>query len=40
VRALGAERVEVRVAAANPTAQGFWRALGWADLVDVLERRL
>jgi ribosomal protein S18 acetylase RimI-like enzyme len=40
LRALGAERVEVRVAAANPSAQRFWRALGYADLVDVLERRL
>jgi len=35
-----AERVEVRVAARNPEGQGFWRALGFADFVDVLDRRL
>lgn len=35
-----AERVEVRVAAGNATGQAFWRALGFADFVDVLDRRL
>lgn len=40
VRGRGAERVEVRVAVANAGAQAFWRALGYADFVDVLERRL
>jgi phosphinothricin acetyltransferase len=36
----GAERIEVRVAARNAAGQGFWRALGFADFVDVLDRRL
>ena len=36
----GARRVEVRVHAANREGQAFWRALGWGDFVDVLERRL
>jgi GNAT superfamily N-acetyltransferase len=36
----GARRVEVRVAAGNSTGQAFWRALGFGDLVDVLDRRL
>lgn len=39
-RAAGVERVEVRVAARNPAGQAFWRALGFADFVDVLDRRL
>lgn len=39
-RACGAARVEVRVAARNPAGQAFWRALGFADFVDVLDRRL
>src|SRR5690606_27109238 len=38
--AMGAQRVEVRVAARNPVGQAFWRALGFADFVDVLDRRL
>lgn len=38
--AAGAARVEVRVAARNPAGQAFWRALGFADFVDVLDRRL
>jgi ribosomal protein S18 acetylase RimI-like enzyme len=38
--AAGAQRVEVRVAARNAAGQAFWRALGFADFVDVLERRL
>jgi len=33
-------RVTVRVAVANPEGQAFWRALGFGDLVDVLQRRL
>ena len=33
-------RVEVRVLDANREGQAFWRALGWGDFVDVLQRRL
>jgi hypothetical protein len=33
-------RVEVRVAARNSEGQAFWRALGFHDLMDVLQRRL
>lgn len=40
VRDRGIVRVEVRVASANADGQSFWRALGWGDFVDVLERRL
>jgi ribosomal protein S18 acetylase RimI-like enzyme len=36
----GVRRVEVRVASANAEGQGFWRALGFGDLMDVLQRRL
>lgn len=36
----GVSRVEVRVAVNNPEGQGFWRALGFADHMDVLHRRL
>jgi len=36
----GVERVEVRVAARNREGQAFWRALGFDDLMDVLQRRL
>jgi ribosomal protein S18 acetylase RimI-like enzyme len=36
----GAQRVEVRVAARNTAGQAFWRALGFGDFVDVLDRRL
>lgn len=36
----GARRVEVRVAVRNRAGQAFWRALGFADFVDVLDRRL
>lgn len=39
-RERGATRVEVRVAAANPTASAFWRASGFGAFVDVLHRRL
>jgi ribosomal protein S18 acetylase RimI-like enzyme len=36
----GVRRVEVRVAVRNAEGQAFWRALGFADLVDVLELHL
>jgi len=36
----GAPRVEVRVSVRNPEGQAFWRALGYAEHMDVLERRL
>jgi ribosomal protein S18 acetylase RimI-like enzyme len=35
-----AGRVEVRVASRNAEGQAFWRALGFDDLMDVLQRRL
>jgi GNAT superfamily N-acetyltransferase len=38
-RGRGAERIEVRVAAANPAAAAFWRASGFARFVEVLHRR-
>lgn len=40
LRARGIQRVEVRVAVRNREGQGFWRALGFADLMDVLHRQL
>jgi len=36
----GVGPVEVRVVAGNAEGQAFWRALGFADFVDVLQRRL
>lgn len=36
----GAVRIEVRVAFRNGAGQAFWRALGFGDFVDVLDRRL
>lgn len=36
----GVERIEVRVASANSEGQAFWRALGFGDLMDVLQKRL
>jgi ribosomal protein S18 acetylase RimI-like enzyme len=36
----GVDRVEVRVASRNAEGQAFWRALGFNDLMDVLQRRL
>jgi GNAT superfamily N-acetyltransferase len=39
-RERGAARVEARVAARNDQGQAFWRALGYADFVDVLHRHL
>ena len=38
--ARSAKRVEVRVAARNREGQAFWRALGYEDFVDVLQRRI
>ena len=40
VRERGVPRVEVRVAVRNAEGQAFWRALGYADLVNVLQRPL
>lgn len=39
IRERGVERTTVRVAAHNPEGQAFWRALGFADFMDVLQRR-
>ncbi|MCS5636554.1 MAG: GNAT family N-acetyltransferase [Myxococcota bacterium] len=40
VRASGVGRVEAQVASANPTAQAFWRAHGFTNFMDVLDKRL
>jgi GNAT superfamily N-acetyltransferase len=40
VRRRGVERVEVRVGADNAEGQAFWRATGFGDFMDVLQRRL
>lgn len=40
IRASGVERVEVHVAHENPEGQSFWRARGFADLMDVLHLRM
>jgi GNAT superfamily N-acetyltransferase len=40
VRAQGAPSVVVRVDARNAEGQAFWRGLGFAELMDVLEHRL
>ena len=40
VRDRGVSRVEVRVASENSEGQGFWRAIGFADFMDVLHHRL
>ncbi len=40
VKQQGLDRCEVRVAAQNGEGQAFWRAMGFADLMDVLQRRL
>lgn len=40
VAASGVERVEVQVAHGNAEGQGFWRALGFGDFMDVLHKRL
>ena len=39
-RERGVERVVVRVDAGNDVGQAFWRGIGFADSMDVLERRL
>lgn len=36
----GLRRIEVRVASGNAEGQGFWRALGFDALMDVLQRRV
>jgi ribosomal protein S18 acetylase RimI-like enzyme len=40
IRSAGVERVEVQVARGNSEGQAFWRARGFADLMDVLHLRL
>lgn len=40
LRRAGVTRVEVRVLHANEQAQRFWRALGFAPYVDILEQQL
>ena len=40
VRDRGVERIEIQVATGNPEGQAFWRAIGYADLMDVLHKRL
>lgn len=40
VRASGVSRIEVQVAHANPEGQAFWRARGFGDFMDVLDKRL
>jgi len=40
VKERGVERCEVRVASLNIEGQDFWRSIGFADLMDVLQRRL
>jgi ribosomal protein S18 acetylase RimI-like enzyme len=39
-RTLGVRRIEVRVSARNLEGQSFWRALGFADFMDVLDLHL
>ena len=40
VRDRGVARIEIQVAAGNVEGQAFWRAIGYADLMDVLHKRL
>jgi len=40
LRERGVGRVEVRVATRNREGQSFWRALGFGEFMDVLQRRL
>jgi GNAT superfamily N-acetyltransferase len=40
LRERGVPRVEVRVAVRNAQGQAFWRALGYGELVEVLQRPL
>jgi GNAT superfamily N-acetyltransferase len=39
-RGRGVERLEARVSSRNPEGQAFWRAAGFGDFMDVLQRRL
>lgn len=40
VRDRGVARIEIQVASGNHAGQAFWRAIGYADLMDVLHKRL
>lgn len=40
IRERGAGRIQIRVHTRNAEGQAFWRALGWSDFVDILERHL
>ncbi len=40
VRDRGVARIEIQVATGNVEGQAFWRAIGYADLMDVLHKRL
>jgi len=40
VRGRGVDRLEVRVATGNREGQAFWRALGFGEFTNVLQRRL
>lgn len=40
VKASGVSRCEIQVAHGNVEGQAFWRAQGFADLMDVLHKRL
>ncbi len=40
VRDRGVARIEIQVATGNLEGQAFWRAIGYADLMDVLHKRL
>lgn len=40
VRDRGVERIEIQVASGNVEGEGFWRSLGYTDLMSVLHKRL
>ena len=40
VRDRGVARIEIQVATGNREGQAFWRSIGYADLLDVLHKRL
>lgn len=40
VRDRGVARIEIQVATGNREGQAFWRGIGYADLLDVLHKRL
>ncbi len=40
VRDRGVSRIEIQVATGNREGQAFWRAIGYAELMDVLHKRL